>query len=168
LWFGLSDVDLSADVGDGWFFVSGFPIADGHSYFSYSSLNTLQFRWKYRTSLYQGPTKALEGYNPLVHVLLDRSGEPRYVDDCSPAKRLATLRGISGSSIWLGFSEHHVMDDWAPEHSKIVAVETAGYENAIRGTRWLVVAKMLWENFVETRGELRTVIPAEMEHLFKD
>lgn len=165
-WFGLSDVDLRADVGDGWFFVSGFPVANGHAHFSFSSLNTFQWSWKYRTSLYQGPTNVLEHYNAEAHILLDNSGEPRHVHDSSPAVRPSTLRGISGSSIWLGFSEQHVMDDWSPDMAKIVAVETCVYENAIRGTRWIAVAKVLWDNFVETREELSSVIPTEFEEFF--
>jgi hypothetical protein len=97
-------------------------------------------------------------------------GEPRLADDGSPTTLPKSLGGISGSSIWLGSSERHLMDDWTPELAKVVGVQTKVYteRRVAQGTRWAGVALLLWENLPELHDALIDGLPEKLVRQFPD
>jgi hypothetical protein len=158
----LPRIEFRNDLGDGWFFLRGFPSVD--SYTSKDLLAMTQKAFNYRTSRHRGRTSSLAGYEPDVHLLLDMGGETRFADDLTPTELPKSLGGISGSSIWLGYSERDFAGEWTPDRAKVVAVQTCVYTDnkVIRGTRWAGVAVVIWDNFPELHEALAKHLPAEV------
>lgn len=158
----LSDVEFRRDLGNGWYFLHGYPFCDSHP--SKDLLTTLQGEFTYGAGLYAGKTTGFGSYRPEFHILLAYDGESRHADDGSPAELPRSLGGISGSSVWLGFSERHVMDDWTPMLAKVVGVQTMVYSDkkVAQATRWAGVAVVIWKNFLPLRDQLRPHLPAEL------
>ena len=163
----LADVDLRPDLGNGWYFLHGYPFTNAHT--SKDLLTTLQTDFTYRTGLYGGSTSGFRSYDPGLHILVGYDGETRLADDGSLADFPKSLGGISGSSVWLGFSERHFMDDWNPDLAKVVAVETLVYpvKRVAQATRWTGVAMLLWKNVPKLRDEIRSHLPDELKDHFE-
>ena len=163
----LSDVEFRQDLGQGWCFLHGYPSLESYHSKDWLTFTTVSFT--HRTGLYYGSTAAFRNYNSAYHILLDYSGEPRSADDASPAHFPPSLRGISGSSIWLGFSERHLMDEWTTNSAKVVAIETSVYPETkvVQGTRWAGAAMVLWQNYPELRDEILAYLPASLHEDFR-
>jgi hypothetical protein len=158
---GLSAIELRPKLPDGWYFLYGFPSVLTHR--STDSVTVYQEAFTYRTGLYHGTTSGFRNYNADYHVLVELGSDARNADDGSPTL-IPRLGGISGSSIWLGFSEKHIYGDWGPNDAKIVGVQTKVYpdKNVVQGTRWFAVACILWVNFPHLRGEIAAHLPKSL------
>ena len=162
----LSDVEFRKDLGEGWYFIHGYPFVT--SYTSKDLLTTLQTDFTYRTGVYGGSTAGFRNYDPRRHLLLASGGECRFADDVSPAEMPPSLGGISGCSMWLGFSERHYMDEWTPNMAKVVGVQTKVYleRKVIQGTRWAGVAAVIWMNYPRLHKALESHVPKELIEQF--
>jgi|GEM_PF-1451127 len=158
----LADVDFSADLGDGWYFLHGLPYHRSHP--SRDLITTFQSDFTYRTSCYRGPTTGFLNYDPEFHLVLEMSNESQFADDQSSAGARPELGGISGCSIWLGFSESHLMDEWSPALAKVAAVQTKIYteKHVVQGTRWAAVAMVIWKHYPGLRNAMRKFLPPHL------
>jgi len=163
----LADIEFRQDLGQGWYFLHGYPSSESHP--SKDSLTFTNVTFTHRTGLFSGSTAAFPNYDSNYHLLLDYSGEARDADDGATGRLPRSLGGISGSSIWLAFSERHVMDDWTSDCAKVVAVETSVYPETkvVQGTRWAGVAMVLWQNYPEIRDEILAYLPAPLQKDFR-
>jgi hypothetical protein len=146
----LDSVHTDDDIADGWFYVHGYPAVESNLSRDWATLAVTSFTC--RTSLYHGSTSSLDGYNDDYHVLLSLSKSTLvHSDDDSKAKAPESLKGISGSSIWQGYSCDSVADDWCVERVKIAAVQTCTYrdDQIIRGTRWNLIAAVIAAKYPE-------------------
>ncbi len=153
-------------TGKGVYYVHGYPFC-----WSAADRNEMTVEVKaftYGTRLYDGPTDALDGYDPRIHLLLEISA------DCSDGTGTgrrpqlpSNLGGISGSSIWQAYSQGLPPSAWSVNNVVIVAVQTAVYrQGAIaRGTCWAVVHEMLWRQYPGLRVPLSIATPAPGQSL---
>jgi hypothetical protein len=110
----------------------------------------------FRTELYDGRTGNLANYYPDRDILVWGNEPGRTTSYGIPTDEPASLRGISGCSIWLVHRVRDPMEQWEPDDAKIVAVETAVYggNKIIRGTYWTAVARFIWEYIRALRGPI--------------
>lgn len=161
-WFvRMSAIEFGATLPNGWYFLYGFPSVLTRQ--SKDMVTIFQESFTYRTGLYYGTTSGFRSYSADYHILLGLGNDPRDADDRSKTS-LPRLGGISGSSIWLGFSENHVYDDWTPRDAKVVAVQTKVYPDrkVVQGTRWFAVACVLWQRFPDLRDEITAHLPQSL------
>ena len=69
---------------------------------------------------------------------------------------------MSGCSIWQAFAAGQSRIDWTVECAKITAIQTGTLENGaiVKGTRWITVAYLLWQNYRDLRRPLAIHLPA--------
>ncbi len=108
----------------------------------------------------------LVGYDAAYHLLIDARSiylstgdgyETSFTDRCGETLPLnAALKGISGSTVWLLGDLGVPLEHWERRAPKVVAVETAVYNESevIRATRWTAVATLINEAFPELRPSI--------------
>ncbi|HEY3789752.1 MAG TPA: hypothetical protein VGL71_12900, partial [Urbifossiella sp.] len=81
--------------------------------------------------------------------------------DTSELPTPASIKGMSGSSIWQVCYEGLSSKHWTIHDAVIVAVQTGIYREGeiVKGTRWWVVEKLIRHHYSELNGPLSLVVP---------
>ena len=159
------DADFPADLSNGYFVVSGFPVVWSTS-LNPNDQTLLTKMLQYGTFAFQGSTTGLSGYNPQRHfllacspdLLLNGKGEEVAFRTRTghPAQMPRDLAGISGSSVWMLGDLREPLDSWSKAQARLVGIETSVYvtSQAIQVTRWNAVTTLLHAAFPEVRPVL--------------
>jgi len=110
--------------------------------------------FSYCASLYSGSSQTFLGYNPLHHILMERSEVGVSDRDGKPAAMLEELRGISGCPVFQAWRNDRSRLDQSPADVRIVGVFSGGYREAFIATRWPRVVDLLWSAFPKLRSML--------------
>jgi hypothetical protein len=165
LFLRLDDVNFDENLSNGIFCLFGYP-----SLLSQPSINAdtklILKPFQYATSLYEGKTDMLSGYQNRFHLLL--GANPKETTDINGRHLVfvnregirlqfpENLGGISGCSVWMVGARDIPMTDWGKTRPRVVAVQTGVYSNPqiIKTTRWVAVSTLLHEAFPELRPAL--------------
>ena len=144
----------------GWYYVHGYPNcwSDPRP----EEQKTTVKAFTYGTVLYQGDTSTFEGYNPEIHVLLTAPKEGNIDSHGAETEMPASLKGISGCSIWQAYYEGLPSRSWTVDDAVVVAVQTGVYRGGtvVRGTRWWIIEKILSKNYPDLEGPLSLMTPS--------
>ncbi len=158
----LDDIEFGRQPPAAVYVVSGFPAVWSSPSASVSDRLRLK-PFQYTTLRYDGPTDALEGYEPCLHLLLGADLESSSTEHGSRASFQNLhgdnvpfpqgLGGVSGCSVWRIGDLTTPIDEWGRERSRIVAVQTGVYpqKRLIKATRWVAVSTLLHNAFPELR-----------------
>jgi hypothetical protein len=144
----------------GWYYVHGYPNcwSDPRP----DEQKTTVKAFTYGTTLYQGDTGTFEGYDPKLHVLLTAPKDGNVDSHGAETEIPASLKGISGSSIWQAYYEGLPSRSWTADDAVVVAVQTGVYRGGtvVRGTRWWIIEKILSKNYPGLAGPLSLMTPS--------
>ncbi len=149
----LADIDFSERVREGWFYLHGYPECWSVDRDNKNATTTGTW-FTYGAMLYDGPS--FDKYNSPYHILLGAPNAEHISADGRPAKLPQDFKGLSGCSIWQAFVLGHSLPHWTVEDVKITAIQTGTHENGtiVKGTRWMAVAYLLWQNYRDLRAPL--------------
>lgn len=137
------------------YLVTGYPTAIATKWQPGQSTMILP-RWSLLTALYTGK-KNFTTYQKGHNILLQRSGNTVSIGELDipmPPK----LEGISGGGIWKT-NYAALQDGWTADKAKLVAVETSVFANAIKGTSFKAVAKLICQAYPELRPSFELYLP---------
>jgi hypothetical protein len=138
----------------GWCFVFGFPVEPKKEV---ADLSPFKFNQLFLLAPLTLEGDGLDGYSRDYHFLLDASRDDLWLPDGTPGELPHRLNGISGCSVWQPeLPQGNVVDNWKPDCTRIVGVQTSYYRKPsfIKVTHWAAVATVLYKS----RPDLRRIL----------
>ena len=151
----MNDICFTSDLSQGVFTLFGFPAIwvkdDGER----MNLERFQFT----SHAFEGDSSLLSGYTSNIHFLIngqligitERDGSQAQFSkhDGSPAQFPKDLRGISGCPVWKIADLPALRRREKGQSARVVGVQTCGYPDCIRATRWAVVNGLIVQRYPE-------------------
>jgi hypothetical protein len=111
--------------------------------------------FSYGGPLYGGCTLAFGGYDPLHHILTERSEVGVTGCDGNPGAMPEKLEGISGCPVFQAWRQDRPLSAWTPADIRVVGVLTGAHREAFIVTRWGRVVDLLWCAFPKLQPMLQ-------------
>ena len=144
----LSDVCLAAPGPEAPIFIHGYP----QEYQKRTDDEHQPAALTYPSKLFQGSPP--DNYDPNLHILVGYS-EENLASNLEDEASFPRLQGISGSSIWCGFTPPSGTTQTLKD-IKVIAVQTSVFPRLklIKGTRWEVVLVLIYDKCPDLRGAI--------------